>query len=452
MELYDESTIRQNNKNKKLANIILIFIIILFLAIIGILAVMVTIKSDTLNVYLNGTINENLKSILIFEDNDSKVYIPIKKVANLFGYNSYNGDYIQPSENASKCYVESENEITNFSLNSNTIYKIIPNSNYEYIQIDEPVKAINGELYTTIDGIQKAFNVSFSYDEKNKEIKVYTLDHLLSYYTNNIVNIGYTGVDSTFNNQKAMLENMLVVENNQKYGVINSTTGEVILDTKYDEIKYLNNTSDFLVKSNNKVGIISKDKQTKVNIIYDSIELLDYDSNLYIIAQDNKYGILDANGNIKLYPEYEKIGIDSTVFKNNNVKNGNIILDTLIPVQKDKLWGLFNKSGEQIVEFKYEDLGYIKNEISNNLLIIPECNVIVVKKDDKYNLITLNGKEVFNIFVDNIYKTIESGETKYYMTYNDQISEVLPLLEKSGIKVESNITEDIETNNNTVTE
>ena len=36
---------------------------------------------------------------------------------------------------------------------------------------------------------------------------------------------------------------------------------------KYDNIEYLPNSGDFLVKSNNKVGIISKDKQTKVNII-----------------------------------------------------------------------------------------------------------------------------------------------------------------------------------------
>ena len=406
---------------------------------------MLALKSSTLMVSLNGQSSDKLSEILVFEEDNSKIYIPIKKVANLFGYTSYNGDYMQPSEDSSKCYVESENEIVSFALNSDTIYKVIPNSNtnYEYIQLDEPIKAINGELYTTIDGVQKAFNVSFSYDENNKKIEVYTLEYLLSYYTNNIINIGYTGVDSTFNNQKAMLENMLVVENNKKYGVINTSTGEVILDTKYDEIKYLNNTSDFLVKSNNKVGIISKDKQTKVKIAYDNIELLDNDLNLYKITQDNKYGIIDINGNIKLYPEYDKIGIDATVFKNNNVKNGNIILDTLIPVKKDKLWGLFNKSGEQIVEFKYDELGFIKSQSSNNLLVIPEYNVIVVKKDEKYNLITLEGKKVFKVFVDNIYQTTEGGETKYYMTYNNQTTEVLSLLEKSGIKAENNTTENV---------
>lgn len=427
MELYDESIINKKNKNKKLANIILICIILIFILIISILILMIAIKNSTLTVSLNGQTNDNLKSVLIFEDNNSKIYVPIKRVATFFGYNSYNGDYEQPSEDISKCYVQSENEVASFSLNSDIIYKTIPNSNsdYEYFKIDEPVKSINGELYTTVDGIEKAFNITFSKTENNK-IQIYTLDYLIQYYSGIITNYGYTSINSNFNNEKAVLNNMLVVEKDRKYGVINSTTGETLLDTKYDEIKYLQHTSDFLVTSNRKVGIISSQKETKIDLIYEDIELMDYDSNLYIIKQDNKYGVIDINGSIKIYPEYTKIGIDSSYFKYNDIKNGYILLDTLIPVQKDRLWGLFDKSGKQVVDFKYDNLGYIQNssQNANNLLVIPEYNVIVVRKDNKYNLIDISGREVFKQFVDSIYMKIESGNAKYYMTYNNQTSEV----------------------------
>ena len=439
MELYDESTLNKNNKNKKLANILLVLIVLTIFIIVALLALMVTIKKDTLTVSLNGNLSENLKSLLIFEENNSKIYIPIKEVANLFGYNSYNGDYEQPSEDISKCYIQSENEVASFSLDSNVIYKLIPNTNsdYEYFQIDE-------ELYTTIDGIQKAFNVSFDYDKNSKTITVYTLEYLTESYSKNIINFGYTGIDSSFNNQKAILDNMLVVEKDKKYGVIDLSTREVLLDTKYDEIKYLQQTSDFLVTSNKKVGIISKDKQTKVNISYDNIQLIDNEDNLYIITQDGKYGLIDINGNIKIYPEYDQIGVETSDFKYNNIKNGYILLNKLIPVKKGNLWGLFDKSGNQVVDFKYDELGYIKSssQIANNLLAVPEYDVIVVKKDDKYNLITLNGREVFNVYVDSIYMNIESGNTNYYMVYNEQTNPLSKYLDN---------TNDNKTNTNTNT-
>lgn len=431
MELFDEDLTNKNNaKNKKIANIILVFIILTILAIIAVTILLFTIKEKTLTVYVDGVANENLKSVLFFEDDNTKIYVPIKKIATYLQYNSYNGDYMQPSEDESKCYVQSQvdGEVAGFYLNSNTIYKIIPNSNfgYEYFQIDEPVKTINGELCTTVDGIQKAFNVIFNTvaQKDDTSINIYSMNYLANSYQEVVENIGYTNVDKDFNNKKTILDGMLVVKKDEKYGVINSKTGDIILDAKYDKIKYMQQTSNFLVTINGKVGIISKDKETKVNILYDDIKLIDYDSNLYIIELDNRYGVIDINGNIKIYPENNKIGIDSSSFKNNDIQNGYILLDKLIPVQKDGLWGFFDKSGKKIVDFKYDSLGYTKASTQNNLLVIPEYDVIVVGKDGKYNLINLNGNEKFNVFVDAIYMNMESGKTKYYMTFNEKMLDI----------------------------
>ena len=61
---------------------------------------------------------------------------------------------------------------------------------------------------------------------------------------------------------------MLVVTKNQgkSYAVID-LKGNAIIEAKYDNIEYLENTGDFLVTSNNKVGIISSKKRNKSTII-----------------------------------------------------------------------------------------------------------------------------------------------------------------------------------------
>ncbi|MEI3396020.1 MAG: hypothetical protein V8R82_10205 [Clostridia bacterium] len=71
-----------------------------------------------------------------------------------------------------KCYIQNENEVANFSLGSNKIYKLDltnSNDNYEYSYTKKPVKAKEGILYATSEAIEKAFNVSFQYDQDKIE-------------------------------------------------------------------------------------------------------------------------------------------------------------------------------------------------------------------------------------------------------------------------------------------
>ena len=80
-------------------------------------------------------------------------------------------------------------------------------------------------------------------------------------------------------------------------------------------------SGDFLVTNNNKVGIISKNGETKVQLMYDSIELMDQKLGLYLAHKDGKYGVLDKAGNIKIHIENDEIGIDISNFAQNNIKN-----------------------------------------------------------------------------------------------------------------------------------
>ena len=434
---------QKKDKTKVIKRIILVVIILLVLAIIGIGIAMVYIDKAKLRVYVNGAINEEVKDLLVIQD-DGKVYVPIKEIAPYLGYDSYNGDYRDKSEDKSRCYVQCDNEVANFTLNSNKIYKLSTKStsstgeDYDYFYSEEPVKAMNGVLYTDTVGFQDAFNTIFNYDKKNNRIQIYTMPYLIQTYTNRVLDYGYSKIDEDFENQKAILDSMLIVQKSGSgtTGVINCDTGEVLIEPKYDDIDYLQDTNDFLVTSNKKVGILSSSGELQIQLVYDSLELMDIDAGLYLAERDDNYGVVGMNGNIVIHLEYDEIGIDITKFTNNDIKNKFILANNLIPVKKDKMWGFFDKTGRQVVDFKYESLGYIasNNRDAMNLLIVPDYNMIVAKRDGKYALVNSSGEEKVPNILDDAYMTVNSGVTYYYMTYNDKRYNIEDYLDTVGVE------------------
>lgn len=438
MNLIEESFQTKEEKKKKMATkIILGAIIVVVLVIVGIVSYLLYVQSTILRVTLDGQQNEQLKQLLVFED-DGTIYVPIKEVASYLGYESFNGEYTDKSETQSKCYVQSENEVANFTLGSNTIYKLDltqNNGDYEYVHIKNPVKAINGVLYTTTEGIQEAFNVSFNYDQEANRITIYTLPYLVQFYTPYALDYGYAEISEVFANQKAILDGMLVVSNDRAMGVID-TDGKSLLEAKYDNITYLPSVGDFLVQTDRQVGVLSKTGQTKVDIIYNSITLMDSDAGLYVANRDNRYGVIDTNGVIKIYIENDQIGIDTSRFTQNNIKSKYLLADNLIPVKKGNYWGLFDTNGNQVVDFEYDSFGYIASNSRDaySLLVIPDYNVIVAGRDDKYTLLNSSGEMLFGLVADDIYMTISGGEKHYYISVNDNIIDAEEYLESRGIR------------------
>lgn len=443
MNLIDESFETQKKDNsKKTAKIILAIIFVLIILIIGIFIALVYIKDSTLKLYLNGTINEKVKEMMVIED-DGTIYFPIKEISSYLGYESYNGEYTDKSEDASKCYIQSDYEVANFALNSNKIYKLTflnNNTNYDYYYAQKPIKAINGKLYATSDAIENSFNVSFKYDSDKQRAYIYTMPYLIEAYTAKVLDYGYETISNDFTNQKTVLNDMLIVTKNQNkvYGVID-VKGNTIIEPKYDYIEYLPNSRDFLVQSNNKVGVISSKKETKIQILYDSLELIDSDSGLYLAKKDNKYGVIDSKGSIKVYIEYDQIGIDISKFEKNNIKNAYLLDNGMIPAKKDKYWGAFDKNGNLVLDFVYDSFGYIasSNKDAINLLLIPDYNILVACQDKKYALINSAGEVKVDPILDDVYMTINSGKKYYYMNVNNQTLNVEDWLDSVGVKPKS---------------
>ena len=438
MNLLDEDF--SNNKSNKTSNvkkIIIVFIILIFIAIIGIVAYMMYLQGSTLHVYIDNMENAEVKNLFVFEE-DGTIYIPVRTISTYLGYNSYSGEYSNKSEDNSKCYVECEGEVANLTLNSNKIYKLHLEeniNNYTYTYMYTPVKAINGELYITTDGMQKVFNTTFVYDQASNRIMINTTPYLITAYTNTILDYGYTKVSEVFENEKAVARNMLVVTDDKYYGVINPIDGTEILECKYDDVRYQESTGDFIVCSDDKYGIIGTDKRTKVNINYDSIELMDYDAGLYLVSRNNRYGVIDLNGNIVIYTENDQIGVDISRFEENDLKTGYVLIDNLIPVMRNDKWGLFDTDGNQLVAFEYDSLGYIasSNREATNLLVIPNYNVIVACLNNRYTLLNASGEQPIRAFVDDIYMEINGGEKHYFMTANDNTYDVEEYLDRLGV-------------------
>lgn len=443
MNLIEESFQQKEEKKKKRTKgIVLGAIIFIILVIIAISCYLFYVQSTTMRLILDGQSNESLKQIILWKDGN--MYFPIKDVASYLGYNSYNGEYSQRSEEQSKCYVQSESEVANFSLNSKTIYKLdltATENDYETVEVEEAIFAEQGVLYASTEAIQKAFNVSIQYDQNTNRIYIYTLPYLVQSYLPKVLDYGYTQISDVLANQKAILQNMLVVakEDNSIYGVID-INGNTILEAKYDDITYLPEIGDFIVEANGKVGILGSKGESKVQIMYDSIQLMDSDSGLYVASNNNKYGVIDLRGNIKIYIENDAVGMDITPFSQNNIKNKYILAGNLIPVKKGELWALYDKNGNQLVDFEYDSFGYIAktNRDALSLLVIPDYEVLVACKDEKYILLNSIGEKLFNApIADDIYMTISGGQIHYYITVNNQTMDAEQYLDNIGVRKQS---------------
>ena len=150
--------------------------------------------------------------------------------------------------------------------------------------------------------------------------------------------------------------------------------------------------------------------------------------------KDNKYGVIDSKGNIKIYIEYDQIGIDNTKFEQNNIKNKYLLDNGMILARKDKLWGAFDKNGKQVLDFEFDSFGYIatSNKDAINLLLIPDYNILVACQNKKYALINSTGEMIIRPVLDDAYMTINSGKKYYYMNANDRKINITEFLDEQG--------------------
>lgn len=426
MELYYEEE-KQTKKKSKAPIFIGIFIILLVLLTTIIFYAIMYIKTSILKVKINGVSQNDfgkLVQMTTTSDNKTEMYFPIRKIAKYFGYSDYAGDYSTKSEDSTKCYVDNGEEIALFTVSSNTIIISRDGFPIEQVEIDKKVVEKDGELYTTEDGIEKAFNIIFEYAEDTKTINIYTLDYLVTAYLQQYKLDEKNGPE-TISDKKAILEGLLIYQtddSNKKYGVMNVSTGKNVLEAKYDLISYFPYSSQFLVESNGKYGMTDASGKIKLKVAYDEIKICDNELGLYLVKENNLYGIVKTTGDVLLSSSFQQIGVDSNSFKENRLENQYILVNELIPVKYNNMWGFYNTKGERITDFSFVDVGCKESKVTNTYPVveIPSLNLIVVKTDKtSYNLINRKGTIKIGAPLNTVYlKTDAStGKNTYYMTY-----------------------------------
>ena len=467
MNLIENEDFIEKNKKSKTIMLIIVGIIVFLLILSGVLLYMIyNVQKNTLKLTIDNKSVSFGSDMFVIEDN--KLYIKIKDFATLMGYETHNSEYKDRySEDTTKCYISNINENASYILNSNTMYKkATNNADYEYFDLEDPVKLINENLYVSEEGMEIGTNILIDYNSNTNKISVLSLNNIISKYASAFTNSAIGDDKADFNNQKALRYGLVVVKSaDGHYGVLDSK-GQEIIGTKYKSISFKEDSKEFtVVTDEGKMGILSSNGITKIEPNYSEIKQISKELNYYLVCNNKKYGVINQNGNIVIYLEYDKIGIDETKFNTNGIENPYILYDNCILVQQNGKWGMFDINGNRILPVEYDEMGCVagtqNDKISNNVLIIPRYEAIVVGKEGKYGIVNSIGQQYVPVAFDSIYSITTSGEDKYYMTYTRQVEENGQMTQKQDtydldqyfeeFVLDKNTDQNQNTTNNTVT-
>lgn len=379
MDLLQENKKKNNKTPAQKLVLTLLIISIILCVVIGIIIAYFSIKGENkpYSITINGKVINNDTIKLVDMENGSK-YISLKALCNQLVYNYYNGEFKIAEEDKTKGYIDNKINIVQFFAGSKEIYKTSENSNtdVEYYRLENAILFSEDNLFISIDDLDIALNLLVDYSEKDNQTTINTPEYHISkieesFKKNNVL------ISNTPENLKALSYGYIIINKDDKYGVID-LTGEELIGNKYNDIVFSEYTGDFIVSDiNNKYGIITNSGLAKVNLQYDSIEIINYKPLLYKIERLEKFGIMMEEGNILNEIIYDSIG-----YPENRAKEINYTL-----------------------------------KIPNLNENIPES--IIVGANNKYGLIDLEtGEQVIDCTLDGIYSATEK-ETLYYIVEVD---------------------------------
>ena len=150
---------------------------------------------------------------------------------------------------------------------------------------------------------------------------------------------------------KKRKENFSFLGSLGKLGVI-SKQGDTILKPIYQSIEYfwyLRESKTFWYQKNNKYGIVDKKGDYLTKPIFDKIFRVS--KKLFAIKVNDKWGFADNNGRLLINPKYHQV---------------NKFLNGYCTVRLDNKWGAIDEKGEWIIPPKFEHLGMEFRSINSN--------------------------------------------------------------------------------------
>ncbi len=227
----------------------------------------------------------------------------------------------------------------------------------------------NEEIFTEYNKIEAIPN----YDENNN-----------LWYEDNVLKVQKDGKWGTINETGEELlkteydsieaikgiKNALLIQKDGKYGVADDE-GKIILDPNYTEITNLgeDNKAGYIVKDDSGLyGIVGYSKNVILENKYQEIEKV-YGNDLYVISQDGKQKVINANGEEVLTNGFEEI---SAILKTKD--------QGVIYVSNGK-YGIMTLTGEVKIEAQYDNL------------VEAKAGIFIATKGDKQGIIDIDNHE-----------------------------------------------------------
>ena len=177
---------------------------------------------------------------------------------------------------------------------------------------------------------------------------------------NIIINPDYKEIKSIEEDYK---NGYIIINNDNLYGLIDFTKN-TILEPKYEEIKPVASSTIFVVKEQEKLKAINKDKETLIENKFDDIKAVNTDSLIFI--RNGKYGIINILQEEKVQAEYDDL----------EYAFGDYYI-----AKKANKYGIINLSNEILLPFDYSKITYRK-----------DAGFIEAEKEDNINTEILNDK------------------------------------------------------------
>lgn len=467
LEESNEFVRNQNSKNRK-RNIILALIIICVAIVIGLIITIYLLKvkdANTAKLYINNKKVKLTKSLFITKDDVE--YVSVKELANYVGYNYIQGEYKKYTQDENYCYLQSNYEIVSIEVDSNKVKKYLinkpseneqknqvpqktsvptyvvksENDTMEVFELESKVILENGNIYVPTEKMGKLFNI---YKTVNgKEIYIYNINAMFLNAQSKAAKLRYQSISGIYENVRAICDGMVIVKDtSDKYGVISYADGKKILDMKYTDIQYIQNTGEFFVYTENSVGLLDKDGKTIIPPTkYDSLSVFDEFNKLYMVEKNGKFGILDIKGNILVPATYDKIGLKSielfSKFEFKESETPNLLENKYIVVLENGKFGLYDLKGTRLIKAIYNSFGYVPNQEDkkmnlNSVLIIPKdygINGLIIEQNGLYGIYDLELEDIgIPCSLTKIYSKTDSGETNYFVEIEEETVKVSDFL------------------------
>ena len=241
------------------------------------------------------------------------------------------------------------------------------NETYKTKILDENENQIFTE-YDKIQALENKNNDGIWYDDNVLKYEKDGKYGLIDFEGKEIVKPEYDNIYSLEG-----IDHSIILEKNGKKGLLNSSTGEVVIDCNYIDIQSIseNYENGYIVKNDeNKYGIILPDKTVVLENKYDDIKKVT-GNNYYVVNENGTLEIIDSSNKVILNKGFDTVE--------------NIQLDNFI-ITKNGKYGVINEKGEEILPAKFED---IKFSFSDYYIVKLNNKYGVVGKDQK-NIIDYN--------------------------------------------------------------